>query len=74
MAGSNLRQGCFVATAPRSDTLAFLKEEAIRHHVPLYCRRVANRYLNKAREALTAFPESAYKDSLLGLTDFLLNG
>ena len=48
-----------------------LKEEAIRHRVPDHCRRVAGRYLTQARAALSPFPDSPHKQSLLALTDFL---
>ncbi len=51
-----------------------LQKEAIRSQVPLYCQRVANRYLAKARTALNSFAPSPYRQSLLALTDFLLNG
>lgn len=49
-----------------------IKEEAILHKVPAYCKRVAGNYLLKARQALAPFPESPYKDSLLALTEFLV--
>ncbi len=54
------------------DQLQKIKEEAIRLRVPAYCRRVAGRYLLQARQALAPFPDSEYKASLLGLTDFLV--
>ncbi|MBI3322143.1 MAG: polyprenyl synthetase family protein [Candidatus Omnitrophica bacterium] len=49
-----------------------IKQEAIRLRVPEYCRRAAGKYLLKARQALAPFPESAQKESLLSLTDFLV--
>ncbi len=52
--------------------LASLKEAALRHQVPAYCRRVANRYLAQARAALKPFSPSVYKESLLALTRYLL--
>ena len=53
------------------EQLGLLKEQAIRYQVPSYCRRVATRYLNKAKEALAPFPPSVYKSSLLALADYL---
>ena len=54
--------------------LKFLKEQALKHQVPAYCRRVANRYLAKARAQLSIFPASRTKSSLLALTNYLLKG
>ncbi len=48
------------------------KTQAIRFGVPGYCRRVADRYLAKARTALEPFPSSPHKSALLSLTNFLL--
>jgi len=52
--------------------LALLKKEAVKYQVPAYCRRVASRYLAKAKAALAPFPSSIYKASLLALTDYLI--
>jgi geranylgeranyl pyrophosphate synthase len=52
--------------------LESLKREAIRHGVPAYCRKVADRFLNRARAALDPFPDSVYKSALLALTRYLL--
>ncbi len=58
--------------AQAREQLRLIRDEAIRHKVPAYCRRVADQYLAKARAALTPFPDSAHKQSLLALTDFVL--
>ncbi len=55
-----------------TEQLMLLKEEAVKYQVPAYCRRVAGRYLSRARTALTSFPASPYKNSLLALTDYLV--
>lgn len=60
------------SAAEAKEQLRLLKQEAARLKVPAYCRRVANGYLSKARAALAGFPNSAYKTSLLTLTDYLL--
>ena len=54
------------------EQLQRIKEEAIRLRVPAYCQRVAGRYLLKARQALAPFPDSPHKESLLALTEFLV--
>ena len=58
--------------AQAQEQLKVLKEEAAKHKVPVYCRRVAKGYLSKARQALSPFPDAPYKTSLLALTDYLL--
>ncbi|MBI3333453.1 MAG: polyprenyl synthetase family protein [Candidatus Omnitrophica bacterium] len=58
--------------AQAEEQLKLLKEEAIRHRVPAYCRRVAARYLDKARGVLKGFPSTVYKRSLLSLADYLV--
>lgn len=60
------------SAAQKEESLQLLKEEAIKARVPAYCKRVAHRYLARARTALSPFPASAYKTSLLSLTDYLL--
>lgn len=59
---------------PRAKQEAYrlLQEEAIRHEVPAYCKKVSTSYLARARKALLPFPESAAKTSLLALTDYLI--
>ncbi len=59
-------------SAQAESQLTLLKEEAIRHKVPAYCHRAANRFLSKARAAVTLFPASASRESLLALTQFVL--
>lgn len=54
------------------DQQKYLKKEALRAKVPAYCKKTANQYLAQARKALSPFPPSSYKKSLLALTDFLL--
>lgn len=49
-----------------------LRQHAIRLQIPQSCRRVAQRFLNKARAALEPFAPSRYRSSLLALTDYLL--
>ena len=58
-------------SAQVGERLQLLKEQAFRYQVPSYCRRVATRYLNKAKAALEPFPPSIYKSSLLALADYL---
>jgi len=70
---------CFTGNGSRTaaqvlEQYRFLKQQAIKHQVPAYCKRIANRHLAKARTALAPFPASAHKASLLALTDFLLAG
>jgi len=60
------------SAAQAQEQLRLLKQEALLHKVPAYCRRVANGFLAKARAALSVFPSSPYKASLLSLTDYLL--
>ncbi len=60
------------SAAEAKEQLRLLKAEAARLKVPAYCRRVANGYLDQAREALKIFPDSPSKESLLALTDYLL--
>ena len=60
------------SAAQAQEQLRFLKQEAVRHKVPVYCRRVANGFLAKARQALASFPACPQKSSLLTLTDYLL--
>ena len=59
------------SAAQAREQLRFLKGQAIKYQVPTYCARVANRYLNLARNSLAPFPGSPYKTSLLALTDYL---
>lgn len=54
------------------EQVKILKEEALRHEVPAYCQRAANQFLSKARAALSIFPASPAKESLLALTQFVL--
>ncbi len=78
-AGPRLRSQlaqCFSGNGSRSATQVqeqyrFLKEQALKHRVPSYCRRVANRHLATARLCLTSFPSSPYKSSLLALAAHL---
>ncbi len=49
-----------------------LRQYAIRLQIPQNCRRVAQRFLTKARAALEPFAPCRYRSSLLALTDFLL--
>jgi octaprenyl-diphosphate synthase len=67
--GSRTRTPTLPLTEPE---IRLLKEEALNHQVPVYCRRIAMRYLAKAEEALRPFPVSVYKESLLALVDHLL--
>jgi octaprenyl-diphosphate synthase len=60
------------SAAQAREQLQSIKEEAIRLRVPAYCRRVADRYLLQARQALAPFPDSPHKASLLALTEFLV--
>ena len=60
------------SAAQALEQLQLLKQEAVRHKVPAYCRRVANGFLDKARQALSGFPGSPCKSSLLALTGQLL--
>ena len=60
------------SAAEAQDQLRLLKKEAARLKVPAYCRRVAHRFLSKARGALSPFPDSPFKASLLTLTGYLL--
>ncbi len=74
---SHLAQ-CFTGNGSRTaaqvqDQYRFLKEQAIKHQVPVYCKRIANRHLAKARASLAPFLSSPAKSSLLALTDFLLS-
>lgn len=58
--------------AQGQEQLRVLQDAAVRRRVPDYCRRVANRFLSKARAALEAFPASPCRESLLALTQFVL--
>ena len=60
------------STAQAQEQMRFLKEQAVEHGVQAYCNRVANQYLAKARSSVAPFPSSPHKQSLLGLTDYLL--
>ncbi len=60
------------STAQAQEQMQFLKEQAVDHGVQAYCNRVANQYLAKARSSVAPFPSSPHKQSLLGLTDYLL--
>lgn len=81
IAGSDLKarlKQWFTGNGSRStgealEQLRLLKEEAIQHKVPAYCRRVAQRYLTRARSALSRFSDSPCKTSLLSLTEYLLH-
>lgn len=81
IAGSDLKarlKQWFTGNGSRStgealEQLRLLKEEAIQHKVPAYCRRVAQRYLSRARSALSRFSDSPCKTSLLSLTEYLLH-
>ena len=58
--------------AQAQDQMKLLKQEAIEHRVPAYCRRIADQFLLKARTALKTFPASPARESLLALTQFVL--
>ncbi|MBI3318614.1 MAG: polyprenyl synthetase family protein [Candidatus Omnitrophica bacterium] len=58
--------------AEKKHQMVLLKQQALEHKVPAYCARVAGRYLARARSALSLFPASVYKTSLLSLSDYLL--
>ncbi len=81
-AGPELRSRlaqCFTGNGSRSaaqiqEQYRFLKEQALKHQVPVYCKRIANRHLARARAALAPFPASPAKASLLALPDYLLAG
>jgi octaprenyl-diphosphate synthase len=60
------------ASLKPQDRFNLLKQKALYHKVPSYCRKVANRYLAKARTVLSVFPASSFKRSLLALTDYLV--
>ena len=55
-----------------AELCAHLKDQALKYQVPAYCSATARGYLDRAKSALRPFPSSAYKASLLSLTDFLL--